>query len=76
MRWGLIALCAGLLCLRLLPDLPAGPLLLALALAGALLLPTRVRPLGLFLLGLTWACGSAQSALDDRLASGLDGRTL
>ncbi|MCQ4347882.1 DNA internalization-related competence protein ComEC/Rec2 [Pseudomonas stutzeri] len=76
MRLGLIALCAGLLALRLLPALPGTPVLLAAGLLGGLLLFGRLRPLGLFLLGLAWACASAQAALDDRLAAELDGRTL
>lgn len=76
MRWGLIALCAGLLCLRFLPALPALSVLLLLAVLGIGLLPTRGWPLGCFLLGLAWASGAAQSSLDDRLAAELDGRTL
>lgn len=76
MRTGLIALCGGLLCLRFLPALPPAAALVALAVVGVALLPTRGYPLALFLLGLGWACGSAQLALDDRLAAELDGRTL
>mgnify|MGYP000882767669 FL=1 len=76
MRTGLIALCGGLLCLRFLPALPPVTALVALAVVGVALLPTRGYPLALFLLGLGWACGSAQLALDDRLAVELDGRTL
>lgn len=76
MRLGLIALCGGLLCLRFLPALPASAVLLGLAVVGAVLLLLRRHPPGLFLLGLAWACASAQSALDDRLAPALDGRTL
>ena len=76
MRWGLTALCAGLLSLRFLPDLPPPAASLLLALLGAGLLLTRGRPLGCFLLGLAWACVGAQGALDDRLAAELDGRTL
>ncbi|HYQ39646.1 MAG TPA: DNA internalization-related competence protein ComEC/Rec2 [Pseudomonas sp.] len=76
MRLGMIALSAGLLCLRFLPVLPAPPVLLALAATGLLLLLSRLYPLGLFLLGLSWAAGSAQLALDDRLPAELDGQTL
>ncbi len=76
MRWGLIALCAGLLALRFLPALPAPAAVLLLAVLGLGALPTRGWPLGCFLLGLAWACWSAQGALDDRLAPELDGRTL
>lgn len=76
MRLGLIALCAGLLCLRFLPVLPALPLLLAMAALGGGLLWSRLYPLGCLLLGLAWACASAQLALDDRLPAALDGQTL
>ncbi|SDO52398.1 competence protein ComEC [Ectopseudomonas guguanensis] len=76
MRTGMLALALGLLTLRFLPSLPPGWLLLAAACAGLSLLFTRVYPLGFFLLGLAWACNSAQWALDDRLAPELDGRTL
>ncbi|WP_090426168.1 DNA internalization-related competence protein ComEC/Rec2 [Ectopseudomonas guguanensis] len=72
----MLALALGLLTLRFLPSLPPGWLLLAAACAGLSLLFTRVYPLGFFLLGLAWACNSAQWALDDRLAPELDGRTL
>ncbi|MFV9683785.1 DNA internalization-related competence protein ComEC/Rec2 [Pseudomonas sp. NY15367] len=72
----MLALALGLLTLRFLPSLPPGWLLLVAACAGLSLLFTRVYPLGFFLLGLAWACNSAQSALDDRLAPELDGRTL
>ncbi|MCW2270402.1 competence protein ComEC [Pseudomonas sp. JUb96] len=47
-----------------------------MALIGLCCLPWRARLLGLFLLGLSWACVSAQQALDDRLAPALDGRTV
>lgn len=76
MRTGMLALAAGLLALRFLPALPETGWLLLLAVAGWLLLPFRTYPLGLFCLGLAWACASAQLALDDRLAPELDGRTL
>lgn len=76
MRTGMLALAFGLLTLRFLPSLPPGWLLLVAACAGLALLFSRLYPLGFFLLGLAWACGSAQSALDDRLAPQLDGRTL
>ena len=76
MRTGMLALALGLLTLRFLPALPPGWLLLIAACAGLVLLLSRLYPLGFFLLGLAWACSSAQSALDDRLAAQLDGRTL
>jgi competence protein ComEC len=76
MRTGMLALALGLLTLRFLPSLPPGWLLLVAVCVGLSLLFTRVYPLGVFLLGLAWACNSAQWALDDRLAPELDGRTL
>ena len=76
MRTGMFALALGLLCLGFLPVLPSVGWLIALAACAVASLFTRVWPLGCFLLGLCWACGSAQLALDDRLAAGLDGRTL
>ncbi|PZR33844.1 MAG: competence protein ComEC, partial [Ectopseudomonas oleovorans] len=72
----MLALALGLLTLRFLPALPPGWLLLIAACAGLALLLSRLYPLGFFLLGLAWACSSAQSALDDRLDPQLDGRTL
>lgn len=76
MRTGMLALALGLLSLRFLPSLPSGWLLLVAACAGLALLLSRLYPLGFFLLGLAWACNSAQWALDDRLSPELDGRTL
>ncbi|CAI3797396.1 hypothetical protein DBADOPDK_01757 [Pseudomonas sp. MM223] len=76
MRTGMFALALGLLCLGFLPALPSVGWLLALAACALVGLFTRVWPLGCFVLGLCWACWSAQQALDDRLAAGLDGRTL
>lgn len=76
MRLGLSALAAGLLALRFLAELPSVGWLLGMAAAGLLLLFGRLYWLGLFLLGFAWACGSAQVALDGRLAAELDGRTL
>ena len=76
MRTGMLALALGLLSLRFFPALPPGWLLAIAACVGLALLLSRLYPLGFFLLGLAWACSSAQSALDDRLAAQLDGRTL
>ncbi|MFI8735643.1 DNA internalization-related competence protein ComEC/Rec2 [Ectopseudomonas toyotomiensis] len=76
MRTGMLALALGLLMLRFLPSLPPGWLLLVAVGAGLGLLFSRLYPLGFLLLGLAWACSSAQSALDDRLDPQLDGRTL
>ncbi len=73
---GMVALLAGLLLLRWLPQLPPTWLLYGMVLLGLLLLPWRMYWLGLFVLGLSWACLSAQWALDDRLEPELDGRTL
>lgn len=76
MRTGMFALALGLLCLGFLPVLPSVGWLLLLVLGGGVCACTRLWPLGCFLLGLCWACWSAQQALDERLAVGLDGRTL
>jgi competence protein ComEC len=76
MRAGMLALALGLLLLRFLPVLPPWWCLLLLALLGVALLATRVYPLGFLLFGLSWACASAQLAVDDRLAAELDNRTL
>lgn len=76
MRTGMFALALGLLCLGFLPVLPSVGWLLLLLVGGVACLFTRFWPVGCFLLGLCWACGSAQRALDDRLAPELDGRTL
>lgn len=76
MRAGMLALALGLLSLRFLPGLPPGWLLPMAGVVGLALLLSRLYPLGFFLLGLAWACASAQWALDDRLAPALDGRTL
>ena len=76
MRTGMIALALGLLSLRWLPALPPGWLLFVLPVVGLALLPFRSYPLALFLFGFTWACLSAQRALDDRLPPALDGQTL
>lgn len=76
MRTGMVALALGLLTLRFLPALPPGWLLLLMPVLALMLLPYRTYPLALWLLGLTWACVSAQSALDDRLLPRLDGQTL
>ncbi|MFI8479074.1 DNA internalization-related competence protein ComEC/Rec2 [Pseudomonas sp. NPDC078700] len=72
----MIALIAGLLTLRFIPQLPA-PWFLAVCLLCAWLLVLRQRLLlALFLLGFVWACVCAQWALDDRLNPALDGHTL
>ncbi|WP_409261772.1 DNA internalization-related competence protein ComEC/Rec2 [Pseudomonas putida] len=76
MRTGMFALALGLLCLGVLPVLPSVGWLLLLVLVGGVCACSRLWPLGCFLLGLCWACWSAQQALDDRLSAQLDGRTL
>ena len=75
MRTGVLALLAGLLLLRFLPELPPFWLLAVLSVAG-LLFAYRSYPIALLLFGFSWACVSAQWALDDRLAPQLDARTL
>ncbi|MBF8756055.1 DNA internalization-related competence protein ComEC/Rec2 [Pseudomonas guariconensis] len=76
MRTGMFALALGLLGLRFLPALPSVGAMLTMLVLGMFCLFGRARPVGCFLLGLSWACWSAQQALDDRLEAGLDGRTL
>lgn len=76
MRTGIVALAAGLVCLRFLPELPPLWLLLALLPLALMLLPWRSYPLAFFLFGFVWACCSAHWALQDRLLPELDGRTL
>lgn len=71
--WGLLALAGGMLALRWMPALPTAGTLLLQALLGLILLRGRLWPLGLFLLGLAWACIGARIALDDRLDPALDG---
>ncbi|MCQ4263599.1 DNA internalization-related competence protein ComEC/Rec2 [Stutzerimonas stutzeri] len=76
MRTWMLALAAGLVLPRFLPALPAVWGWLALAALGCLLLlRRRWVPLGLFLLGLSWACYQSQAAIDDRLPASKDGRT-
>ena len=69
------AFALGLLALRFLPALPTTGWLIALLVLALMLLPFRTYPLAFFLLGLSWACMSAQWALDDRLKPVLDGQT-
>ncbi len=75
MRTGMFALALGLLSLRFLPALPPTGWLLAMMVMALMLLPFRTYPLAFFLFGLSWACMSAQWALDDRLNPTLDGQT-
>ncbi|MGY2139816.1 DNA internalization-related competence protein ComEC/Rec2 [Pseudomonas reactans] len=75
MRTGMFAFALGLLALRFLPGLPTTGWLIALLVLALMLLPFRTYPLAFFLLGLSWACMSAQWALDDRLKPVLDGQT-
>lgn len=71
----MFALALGLLALRYLPGLPSVGWLLALLVLALMLLPFRTYPLAFFLVGFSWACISAQWALDDRLRPALDGQT-
>ncbi|MGN8343774.1 DNA internalization-related competence protein ComEC/Rec2 [Pseudomonas sp. SMV71] len=75
MRTGLVALALGLLTPVFLPALPPLWLMAAMPVLALMVLPFRTYPLGLFLLGLAWACLSAQLALDERLPVALDGET-
>ncbi|MET0125208.1 MAG: ComEC/Rec2 family competence protein, partial [Pseudomonas caspiana] len=76
MRTGMFALALGLLALRFLPALPPGWLLLCMPVLALMLLPFRTYPVAFFLFGFTWACVSAERALDDRLSPRLDGQTV
>lgn len=76
MRTGMVALALGMLAMRFLPVLPPVWLMLMMPVVALMLLPFRSYPLALFLFGLTWACVSAKSALDDRLPERFDGKTL
>ncbi|KAA0975103.1 DNA internalization-related competence protein ComEC/Rec2 [Pseudomonas sp. ANT_H12B] len=75
MRTGMAALALGLLALRFLPALPPVWLCLLMPVVGLMLLPFRAYPVAFFLIGFSWACVSAQWALDDRLPVNLDGET-
>lgn len=75
MKTGMFALALGLLALRWLPALPSTGWLVMLLVVALMLLPFRTYPLAFFLFGLSWACLSAQLALDDRLDPALDGQT-
>ena len=75
MRTAMLALAAGLLLLRFVPQLPPLSTLPLLWLTGLALLPLRWRALGCFLCGFGWACLCAHWALEDRLPAELDGRT-
>ncbi len=75
MRTAMLALAAGLLLLRFLPQLPPASVLPFVLVAGLVLLPFRWRAIGCFLCGFAWACLSAHDALHDRLSVELDGRT-
>ncbi|MCU1781848.1 DNA internalization-related competence protein ComEC/Rec2 [Pseudomonas sp. 13B_2.1_Bac1] len=75
MKTGMFALALGLLALRWLPALPSTGWLVTLLVVALMLLPFRTYPLAFLLFGLSWACLSAQSALDDRLDPALDGQT-
>lgn len=71
---GLATLAFGLLLLRWMPVLPTVWWLQLQLILGFALLTSRGWRVGLLLLGLAWACVSAQGALDDRLESRLDGQ--
>ncbi len=71
----MFTLALGLLALRWLPALPSAGWLLVMLVIALMLLPFRTYPLAFFLMGLSWACISAQWALDDRLRPALDGQT-
>ena len=76
MYTGMTGLALGLMALRYLPVLPPAGWLGGLCGLAVGLMFFRTYPVGLWLLGLVWACVQGQSALDDRLSDALDGRTL
>ena len=76
MQLSILAFVIGMLSLRWLPSLPSMFVLSFAVAVALLLLYKRLYPFGFVLLGLCWACLSAQWAVDDQLASDLDGRTL
>ncbi|WP_300720000.1 DNA internalization-related competence protein ComEC/Rec2 [Pseudomonas sp.] len=76
MHTGMLALASGLLALRFLPVLPPVWCVWLLWVAGGGLLVFRRYLAGLFVLGFAWACVQGQWAIDDRLPSTMDGRTL
>ena len=76
MRTGMFALALGMLCLGVLPALPSVGWLCLMVFLGLACLCTRGWPVGVFLLGVCWACWSAHGALEQRLDPALDGRTL
>lgn len=75
-RLALLSLIIGLLSLRFFPTLPSLSVCITLGCFGGLLLPWRLYPLGMLLIGIAWGCYSGLQAMDDRLDSQLDGRTL
>ncbi|WPN48467.1 DNA internalization-related competence protein ComEC/Rec2 [Pseudomonas sp. P8_241] len=75
MRIGMMALALGLLALRFLPALPPVWLWWVMPVGGLMLLPFRMYPVAFFLFGFSWACASAQWAMDERLTPALDGET-
>ncbi|HKS11432.1 MAG TPA: DNA internalization-related competence protein ComEC/Rec2 [Pseudomonas sp.] len=76
MRTGMFALALGMLCLGFLPALPSVGWLCLMVFPGLACLCTRGWPVGVFLLGVCWACWSAHGALEQRLDPALDGRTV
>lgn len=75
MRCAMLAFAAGILLLRFLPQLPPMSVLLVMGAFGVALLPFHWRAVGVFLLGLAWACLFAHWVLADRLPEHLDGHT-
>lgn len=75
MRTGMMALAVGLLAPIFMPALPPVWLMVVLPVVGLMLLPFRSYPLAFLLFGFTWACVSAQWAVQDRLPVELDGET-
>ncbi|MCJ0974331.1 DNA internalization-related competence protein ComEC/Rec2 [Pseudomonas sp. PS1] len=71
----LLALAAGLLSLRFMPQLPPPWVWGILLVVSGIVLRTRLWPLAFLSLGFGWACLQGHWALQDRLPLELDGRT-
>ncbi|UYZ85262.1 DNA internalization-related competence protein ComEC/Rec2 [Entomomonas sp. E2T0] len=76
MRIALITFIIGLLSIRFFPALPSLSACIILACVGLTLLPWRLYPLGMLLIGIAWGCYGASQTINDRLNPALDGKTI